>query len=124
MTRNVYCIYDRVAEEANFPFQQKNDACAVRAFTEVINRDVRKVKQLKLQDYELWFIGVWDSELFQFVGLDGRKLIMKGDQVEEIDYPEEPAAAPIPQEMLAQMFKNAMPTLPAPVKKGLFGRRK
>lgn len=55
----LYCLYDRVAEEAGNVFEQKNDALALRMF----RRYLQEHPAIDPADYQVMFVGTFDREL-------------------------------------------------------------
>lgn len=55
MIFNLYNVMDKVAEEYAPPFVAKNDAVALRQFNQMI-------KNLNVNDYDLNFIGKYDTD--------------------------------------------------------------
>lgn len=128
MKYQVYVIYDKVSEEHNTPFFQKTDASAKRAFTDTVNRSIRPLKNLKVEDFELYRIGVYDSELGNFDLLDQKHFVCNGAEVDVYEY-DEPAAVPLSSEQLKEQFSKQMAALTAqnptkPAKKSWFRRSK
>lgn len=54
----LYCLYDRVAEEAGNVFEQKNDALALRMF----RRYLQEHPAIDPTDYQILFLGTFDRE--------------------------------------------------------------
>jgi len=57
MLHRMYTVYDKVAEEGGPLFQAKNDQVAVR-----VTNKIMESQKLKVVDYELLYMGVYDSE--------------------------------------------------------------
>lgn len=81
MIRNVYCIYDSGAKESALPFLMKNDDVAIRSFTDTVNRELVNVKTVKLSNYQLHYVGTYDTETMTLSPAPSR-MIIAGDQVE------------------------------------------
>lgn len=78
---NVYCVMDLKAEMFDVPFFARNDLFAGRKFMmDIRNRKDSMVSSFK-DDFELYKIGSFDMDKGEFIS-DGRKLILKGLEVE------------------------------------------
>lgn len=59
MVLRLYSIFDRKAEEFGPVFQSKNDEVAIRAY----RKHMQNVDALSKDDYELAYLGTFDTEL-------------------------------------------------------------
>lgn len=127
MKYNVYVMFDKVSGEYNTPFFQKTDGSAKRVFTDTVNRSIRPLKNLHLEDFELYSIGEYDTSLGQFTPLPSA-FVCNGADVEVYEY-DEPAVPQFDMKQLQEMFSkqiamisSAVPTIPE--KKRWFQRGK
>lgn len=126
MNYNVYVMYDKVSEECNTPFFQKTDASAKRAFTDTVNRSIRPLKNLKVEDFELFRIGSYESSTGTLSVCSEKEYICNGADVDVYEY-DEPAAPQIDMKQLQEQFQKQMSMISAasptkPAKKRWFKR--
>ncbi len=65
MTTNIYTIYDKLAKESGPLFQAKNDKVAFRQF----QTQLKDIKNIQVEDFELLNIAEYDNELCQLQSL-------------------------------------------------------
>lgn len=134
MMYGMYVIFDRVANEAGFPFDAKNDDVAKRRFEDIINRQIRPVKTVSVDDYELHHVGQFDSEACSLIPNPGGSFVCFGSDVsqwpqEEIDKLSRPSPSFNMEDFRKQVAEMSaayakrnppIPASPTPMKKKWF----
>lgn len=82
MLKNLYCIYDKVAQESGPIFEAKNDGVAERMYFDLVQNQ-RKNPVFDQDDYELLCLGSFDSESLKIVPLPNSKRIVLNQEVED-----------------------------------------
>lgn len=82
MTKNIYSIYDIVAETFNTPFPSLNNATAIRDF------ETSVIKEQHKNDYALYYLGTYDQDNGKLEGPDNPVRLITGldikDQTNEV----------------------------------------
>lgn len=73
MNYEFYCIYDKVAGLYALPFANVNEACAIRQFKSILSQG-----EYEPTDFDLFFVGSFDSNTGKFVAVDLPKFICHG----------------------------------------------
>lgn len=71
MDMNLYCVYDRVAEQCGPLYEAKNDAVACRNFKAMM----AAVPKVDLDAFDLIFLGTMDKDTMKIVVLDTPRTI-------------------------------------------------
>lgn len=87
MINKLYCVYDCVAQEGAMPFMAKNDGVAERLFQDTVNNQLRKLPNVSLEDYALFYLGDFDTEAPAIVanGLETFRRVMNATDVAAYD---------------------------------------
>lgn len=74
MKYGMYCIYDKIANDSGFPFDAKNDGVALRKFQSFLAGLTKENENLSTDEFELRYVGDYDSELCSMNGATFRKV--------------------------------------------------
>lgn len=82
MLKNLYCIYDKVAQESGPIFEAKNDGVAERMYFDLVHNQ-QKNPVFDQNDYQLLCLGSFDSESSKIVPLSESRHIVLNQEVED-----------------------------------------
>lgn len=74
---NIYSIRDNKAETYNTPWYSVNDATAKRSFAQAVN-DPNHDLAKDAQDYDLFWIGLWDDQTGHILPAEAPKHLCNG----------------------------------------------
>ena len=77
MIYELYAIYDRISGMYAAPVPQVNKMCAVRWFNDIVTKDPHG------EDFELYYVGSYDSKLGELVGSKPAFICRYGDEVKD-----------------------------------------
>lgn len=77
MKFELYVIYDRIAGVYSNPRVQHNKEDAIRTFKYMTNNQ----KDAEPSDYELYYIGTFDTKSGNVVALDKPEFVIKGGEI-------------------------------------------
>lgn len=72
----IYAIKDRVSGQSTPVFIESNDLSARRQFTHFL-----KGSQNDPQDYELWYLGIYDTDVMRVLDSETSRLVLTGADV-------------------------------------------
>lgn len=80
---NLYCIYDRLAEEAGPIFEAKNDAVAFRMI-------MNSIKEYHPEEYCIYCLGSFNHDPVELVAYESPQLVLSKNEFVEEEQVKEP----------------------------------
>jgi len=86
MKQVIVSIHDRAAQCFSRPVFTQTEGTAIRSFTDEVNRSGADNELNKHpEDFDLYFVGVFDDEVGAFICEPQPRLLIKGSQVIEVN---------------------------------------
>lgn len=80
MNYQLYCVYDKIAEQYGAPFCSLNDATATRSFNQQINSNPMS----EPTDFELYCVGLFDTDNGSIVPNIPLRFVTKGKVITNV----------------------------------------
>lgn len=71
MENRLYSIKDRATDAFMAPWTAHTDGHAIRMFQDAVN-DTQSQMNKHPEDYDLWFVGIFDDQSGMFIGMEGK----------------------------------------------------